>query len=81
MHVFEEIAVVLNFAAKPAKWDDNNEDTVVVEFDDAVPQHLAAAVPVPLKFWHRLHVILFDPIELLGREAREVAIVPLLRRS
>ena len=70
MHVFEEVAAVLNFSAKPAKWYDDNEDAVVVKFDDTMPQHLTTAVPVPLESEHRFHVVLLDPIELLGRQAR-----------
>jgi hypothetical protein len=67
MHILEEVTVVLNFAAEPAKRYDNDEKAVVIELDDAMSQHLAPAVSVPLKTWYGLHMVFLHPIELFGR--------------
>jgi 16S rRNA G966 N2-methylase RsmD len=67
VHILEKVTVVLNFAAESAKWYDNDEHAIVIELDDAMSQHLAAAASVPLKARHRFHVVFLDPIELLGR--------------
>jgi hypothetical protein len=53
VHILEKVTVVLNFAAESAKWYDNDEDAIVIELDDAMSQHLAAAASVLIR-WRRI---------------------------